>query len=147
MTVSSGGHAGDVDAGEAWLRLAEHPDGVLVDVRTRAEWAFVGTPDLSPLGREPVMLEWQNYPDMAGNAGFVGDLSALLSSRGAGKDVPVFFICRSGARSAGAAAAMTAAGYTQCFNVQGGFEGRLDVARHRGTVEGWKAAGLPWIQS
>jgi hypothetical protein len=42
---------------------------------------------------------------------------------------------------------MTGAGYSRCFNVSEGFEGRLDPERHRGLVEGWKAAGLPWTQS
>jgi rhodanese-related sulfurtransferase len=46
-----------------------------------------------------------------------------------------------------AAAAMTGAGYSRCFNVAGGFEGMRDDAGHRGTIDGWKAANLPWLQS
>jgi hypothetical protein len=42
---------------------------------------------------------------------------------------------------------MTAAGYANCFNVAAGFEGRRDEEGHRGKVEGWKAAHLPWVQS
>jgi rhodanese-related sulfurtransferase len=56
------------------------------------------------------------------------------------------FFCRSGSRSLAAAKAMAAAGYRACHNVAGGFEGPLDDERHRGSADGWKAAGLPWLQ-
>ena len=54
---------------------------------------------------------------------------------------------RSGARSAAAAKAMTAAGYSTCLNVADGFEGPLDAQAKRGSAGGWKAAGLPWRQT
>ena len=81
------------------------------------------------------------------NPDFVAAADKALRGAGRGPDAPVYFICRSGARSASAAAAMTAAGYSNCFNVAGGFEGQRDEGGHRGTVDGWKAAGLPWVQS
>jgi rhodanese-related sulfurtransferase len=56
------------------------------------------------------------------------------------------FLCRSGARSHSAAEAATRAGWRECYNVLEGFEGDKDAAHHRGTVGGWKKAGLPWIQ-
>ena len=37
-------------------------DAALVDVRTRAEWAFVGLPDLSPVGAQPVLVECKPPP-------------------------------------------------------------------------------------
>ena len=40
------GYAGDVKAVDAFELLAENPSAVLVDVRTKAEWAYVGVPDL-----------------------------------------------------------------------------------------------------
>jgi rhodanese-related sulfurtransferase len=58
----------------------------------------------------------------------------------------MLFLCRSGARSRAAAMALTAAGYTSCYNIAEGFEGNPDAERHRGTTGGWKAAGLPWAQ-
>ena len=142
----SGRYAGDVDAAEAWEGL-KAPDARLVDVRTRPEWTFVGVPDLSPLGKEALFLEWQAYPSMAVAPDFVERLAAHLAEEGVGRDAPLYFLCRSGGRSQAAAMAVAAAGFTRCYNVAGGFEGRLDPTRHRGTVEGWKAAGLPWIQS
>lgn len=137
-------YAGDVSATEAWDLLAGEPQAQVVDVRTTAEWAYVGQPDLSTLGRTAHRIEWQMFPSMAQNPGFAAQTSAAL---GSDKTVLVFFLCRSGVRSRAAAMAMTAVGYTKSFNIAGGFEGDLDEARHRGKTNGWKAAGLPWTQS
>ncbi len=115
-------------------------------MRTRAEWAFVGLPDLSSIGKRVVTLEWQTYPDGRVDPGFVEKLEGLLEGAGVAKDAEVFFICRSGARSQAAAMALADAGYARCRNVAEGFEGPLDAGRHRGQIAGWKAAGLPWTQ-
>lgn len=140
-------YAGDVEVRDAWQRLGDRPHAVLVDVRSRAEWTFVGVPDLTELGKEPLFIEWQSFPGMERNPGFVDALAEELGARGVGQDNELYFLCRSGGRSASAAKAMAAAGFTRSFNVAGGFEGNLDGDRHRGTVDGWKAAGLPWKQS
>ena len=136
-------YAGDLGAAETWTLLEKDPDAVLVDVRTRAEWAYVGLPDLRALGRDVVRVEWESFPHHAPNPAFVDDLRRA----GVRPDVPVAFICRSGVRSRSAAQVATAAGWTTSYNVAGGFEGPPDAAGHRGTVDGWKAAGLPWRQS
>lgn len=135
-------YAGDVDAGQAWNILENEPEAVLVDVRTRAEWNYVGLPDLGKLGKKVILVEWQNFPDMARNPSFVEEVMAT----GIESDAPVLFLCRSGQRSAAAAAAMTREGFSRCYNISGGFEGPPDASRHRGAVDGWKARGLPWIQ-
>lgn len=135
-------YAGDLSAKESWERLQRDSDAVLVDVRTRAEWSFVGFPDLSAAGKQPMLVEWQSFPTMALNAGFVQQIADHVETSS-----PVLCLCRSGARSAAAAAALTAAGYTQAYNIAGGFEGDPDPHGHRGTVNGWKADGLPWRQS
>lgn len=140
--MSGEAYAGDVSASEAWSMLANDQDTVLVDVRTRPEWQFVGVPDLSTLGRRPLLLSWQEYPSMARNDGF----TSTLREAGAPIDATILFICRSGARSRAAAIAATEAGFARCLNVVGGFEGDLDADRHRGRSNGWKAAGLPWVQ-
>jgi len=135
-------YAGDISPKQAWEVLAQEPGAVLVDVRTRAEWTFVGIPDLGNLGKKTVLLSWQNYPDMAIDPDFAAKLKAQI-----GDDKgPVLFICRSGARSRSAAIAATTAGYARCFNVSEGFEGDKDGASHRGQRGGWKFAGLPWVQ-
>lgn len=141
------GYAGDVGARETWEALAADPLAVLIDVRTVAEWNFVGLPDLGSIGKRVLLIEWQRFPDMAANPIFADELREALADLGAGADTPLYFICRSGARSRSAATAATAGGFTRAFNVAGGFEGALGPDRHRGCVDGWKASGLPWIQS
>lgn len=136
----------DVPVLEAWERLKADPKAVLVDVRTRAEWAFVGVPDLSALGREVLLMEWLTFPDNRVNSDFSDQLDAALKARGVDKGDEVFFICRSGVRSLKAAEAMAASGYRRCRNVAEGFEGPNDANRHRNQVGGWRFAGLAWVQ-
>ncbi|PWJ48130.1 Rhodanese-related sulfurtransferase [Quadrisphaera granulorum] len=133
--------AGDFTPREAWNVLAADPRAVLVDVRTSAEWVFVGLPDLTPLGRRVVALEWTTFPDGANNPRFLAELEDV-----APKDAQVMFLCRSGHRSVAAADAAARAGWMRSFNVLDGFEGDLDADGHRG-VSGWRAEGLPWRQS
>lgn len=127
--------------------LKDHPEAQLVDVRTQAEWSFVGLPDLSSLNRHVHCVEWQSFPTMAANPDFVTETTGAVETAGASKDAPILFLCRSGARSRAAAIAMTGAGYVHAYNIAGGFEGDLDPARHRGSKNGWKAQGLPWKQT
>ena len=135
-------YAGDVTSEQAWHVLSARSDAVLIDVRSDAEWAFVGLPDLSALGKRVLMVSWQAFPDMGVNPAFMEQ----VRSRGVEPERTVFLICRSGQRSRDAAMALTAAGYGQCFNVADGFEGPHDSRRHRGCLTGWKAADLPWVQ-
>ncbi|MEM8848681.1 MAG: rhodanese-like domain-containing protein [Pseudomonadota bacterium] len=128
--------------------MSDDTASVLVDVRTRPEWSFVGGPDLSELDRDTVHVEWKSWPDMSQNPAFVG---ALMSEVG---ELPscFLFICRSGARSMQAAeavaAALSAKGRpVRCINVAEGFEGDLDAEGKRGGLNGWKARGLAWRQS
>lgn len=132
---------------DAFRFLADHPDAQLVDVRTRAEWSFVGAPALPFRDAPPIFIEWQVWPSMQVEADFAVMLDAELARRGVGADAGLLFICRSGQRSRAAAQAMRAAGHAACFNVSDGFEGPLDANGHRGRVAGWRAAGLPWRQT
>ena len=141
-----GGYKADVGADEAWTLLGSNAGSVLIDVRSRAEWAFVGTPDLSSIGKQVVFAAWQDFPAMQVDPNFAGSLDAALAGQGVDRNASLFFLCRSGGRSAATAAAMTAAGYANCFNVAGGFEGGHDEKGQRGKTAGWKAAGLPWRQ-
>ena len=135
----------NVPVAEAWERLKRDPKAQLVDVRTKAEWNFVGVPDLAPINRQAMLIEWQSYPQGAAVEDFAGRCAAALNAAGCDQRDEVFFLCRSGARSLSAARAMASGGYSKCRNVQEGFEGPLDEQRHRGVL-GWKASGLPWYQ-
>ncbi|MCP5371109.1 MAG: rhodanese-like domain-containing protein [Hyphomicrobiales bacterium] len=136
-------YAGDVMPQDAWEMLSNDPAAVLIDVRTQAEWAYVGIPDLSGLGKQPLFLPWQVFPSMQVNPEFIQQLASV----GLPPDTPMLFLCRSGVRSRSAAKAMTAAGYSRAYNVAHGFEGDPDSRKHRGRVNGWKMDGLPWVQS
>lgn len=143
----SSDYAGDLSVQETWDLLAKDPKAQLIDVRTVAEWNFVGLPDLSILGRPVHRIEWQSFPSMQPNPNFVADAIQALSEAGADTSTPVVFLCRTGARSRAAAMAMTRAGYAKAFNIAGGFEGTINPEGHRGQIDGWKAADLPWRQS
>ncbi len=136
-------YAGDKTVQETWDILASAPNAVLIDVRTTAEWAYVGLPDLSSLGKMVQPVSWVLFPDMSKNMNFIDEISAIQPN----KDAPMIFLCRSGVRSIAAAEAATRAGYSQAYNVLEGFEGGPDQSGHRGTIGGWKVAGLDWKQS
>ncbi len=138
----SGQYAGDVTSREAWEVLERDPRAVLLDVRTDAEWSYVGLPDLSVLEKRTLQVSWQHYPEQTLNPGFVEE----VTGHDLVHDQPLLIICRSGVRSRHAAIALSARGYSRCYNVSDGFEGGHDGERHRGAQEGWKAAGLPWRQ-
>jgi rhodanese-related sulfurtransferase len=121
---------------EAYALIAANPKAHLVDVRTRAEWDYVGRVPGSTL------IEWNTYPSGARNPAFLDQLQGSTEDR----QTPVLFICRSGQRSDSAARVAAAAGYAMAFNVLEGFEGAKDDEGHRGTLGGWRKAGLPWIQ-
>ena len=118
------------EAHEVW-NLA--PGAKLVDVRTRAEWDWVGR----ILGAE--QIEWMSYPTNQPNASFLAQLKHQVDP-----EALVMFICRSGVRSSKAAALATHAGYTGCYDVLEGFEGNKDANGQRGNIGGWRHAGLPW---
>ena len=122
---------------EALSILQKVQGAKLVDVRSKAEWDWVG--------RIPgaIEIEWQSYPGMQLNLDFLNHLSHQVP-----KESPVMFICRSGVRSNQAAVAATEElGYPNCYNILEGFEGDKDTSGHRGINGGWKAVGLPWVQS
>lgn len=141
-------YTGDVSVKDVWQALLSDENAVLVDVRTQAEWAFVGICDLSQMGKAPLLVSWQEFPHMEINQNFIALVETQMSGgQASSKDRPIYFLCRSGVRSKSAASAMVAAGYGNCFNILEGFEGDKDGAGHRGLSGGWKAAGLPWQQN
>lgn len=132
----------DVPPRQVWEALMSNPAAVLCDVRTTAEWSFVGVADLTQTGKQPLLVQWQAFPGMQANPKFTESLAAAAPSH----DAAIYFICRSGARSLAAAQAAKAVGYKHVYNVKDGFEGPADPRGHRGQVAGWKADGLPWKQ-
>jgi rhodanese-related sulfurtransferase len=127
----------DVPPVEAWAALSANKDAVLIDVRTDIEWDRVGMPALPAENGNLHFISWQVAPDMRINPGFLSEMAAA----GVRKNVPVYFLCRSGVRSRAAAEEAAAAGYGPCYNVAEGFEGIAgpDGVRHGG----WRGNGLP----
>ena len=135
---------------EAWKILKENSDSLLIDVRTKEEYDFVGFADLTSINsNRSLFLPWRIYPNMAMNESFTEDLSILISKifiNHKPKNIDLLFICRSGGRSMEAALFMSDFGYN-CYNIIGGFEGAIDSFGHRGTTSSWKAENLPWRQN
>lgn len=140
--MSDGIYAGDITPSETWALMKDNPKAQLLDVRTPAEWAYVGLPDISALGRQPLLVPWLMFPGMKINEDFLRQ----VTETNVDPVEDLLIICRSGQRSKSAAITLTAAGFNTCYNVAYGFEGDKDPAGHRGTINGWKVEGLPWMQ-
>lgn len=142
-SAEQGAYSADLDPQQSWQLLKSDPNAVLIDVRTDAEFAYVGIPDLSSLQKEVKLVSWILFPGNQPNPNFIDQCRQVAPDRNSA----VLFLCRSGIRSRYAAEAATAAGYRQCYNVLEGFEGDRDPGGHRNTIGGWRVAGLPWVQS
>ncbi len=128
-------YAGAVTPSEACELLKLAPGAHIVDVRTSAEWTWVGeVPDT-------IQIEW-NMSNGQRNPDFLAQLKQQVD-----RESLVMFLCRSGGRSHGAAALAAEAGYSNAYNILEGFEGDIDANGHRNTVGGWRKAGLPWRQT
>jgi rhodanese-related sulfurtransferase len=127
-------YAGLVTPAEAWA-LQQARAAVIVDVRTRPEWEYVGRV------RDSILVEWRRYGESSPNPAFLAQLAGHFD-----RDATLLFLCRSAVRSHHAATKAAAAGFHRAFNVLEGFEGDADELRQRGRLGGWRKAGLPWIQ-
>lgn len=126
--------AGAVTPEEAWALVCADA-AVIVDVRTQEEHKFVGyVPD-------SILIPWMCGNTMVKNPSFIGEATKQL-----GNDANILTLCRSAKRSAGAAEALTAAGYQNVFNIMEGFEGDLDENMQRNNINGWRVKKLPWLQ-
>jgi len=121
---------------EASEFLHDNPQAVLIDCRSEMEYLFVG----HQIGA--VHAAWNDGPDWDINPHFVGQVKKIASM-----NRPVVLICRSGQRSIAAGVELEKAGFTEIYNVLGGFEGPLDENHQRGTLGGWRKEGLPWEQT
>ena len=128
-------YAGAVTPEEAWT-LKQAGAAEIVDVRTQAEYEYVGRVPDTPL------VEWRKLGEQARNPRFIDELAALYP-----RGRPLLFLCRSAVRSHYAATLAAAHGFEHAYNVLEGFEGDLDDQGHRGNRGGWRKAGLPWKQS
>jgi rhodanese-related sulfurtransferase len=121
--------------------LEKNSSSILIDVRSKLEYSYIGHPLVAK------NIVWKDYPGWGINENFVQEVEELARSKTAiHQDRPILLICRSGARSMDAALKLEEAGYTTLFNIDEGFEGDKDDHNHRSKVNGWKFHGLPWRQ-
>lgn len=132
-------YAGDITSLQAWGFLSSEQNSILVDVRTSAEIAFVGKPDLHD--QQYIASPIYEFPHMEFCQSFIEDVKSLSGYE------KILFLCRSGSRSRNAAIIASNEGLNFCYNVSDGFEGELDGNGHRGNISGWKASKLPWSQT
>ena len=125
---------------DVYRALAENENSLLIDCRTRAEWVYVGVPDISQTKGQLALIEWS---DIAGqqNLNFADQCREQASA-----NTEIFVICRSGVRSAAACISLVQNGFAKVCNVREGFEGDLDSQNHRSHTNGWKYHQLPWHQ-
>lgn len=134
----------EITPGEAGELLKSDPNAVVLDVRSKVEFDYVG----HPVGA--VHVPWQEFPGWQVDPQFVEKVRQKLADRGTAnpeKNVTVLSLCRSGSRSRAAAQALAASGFERVYNIAQGFEGDRDQNGHRGTVGGWRFHGLPWEQT
>lgn len=143
MTVSQ------INPKDAFETLKNDSNSVLIDVRTKEEFIFIGTVKCEDFENRMILLPWQNLPNMSENQDFDFSFNEELKKlfhESTIKELKLFFICRSGSRSNQAANHASNLGFKNCYNIIGGFEGELDSKNHRGNINGWKASNLPWQQ-
>lgn len=138
-----------INAADAFDFLKKEKNSVLVDVRTFEEFNFVGTINSAEFGGRMILSPWKLTLEMKENPAFAAILEESLKKLFASeaKEAKILFLCRTGGRSDAAARFINSLGYTNCYNILGGFEGELNLEEQRGTINGWKAEKLPWKQS
>jgi rhodanese-related sulfurtransferase len=119
----------EVSSKEA-LGLLKEPNTYLIDVRSIAEYVFVGHPRMAH--NIPLMFWDEELQDFKSNDTFVDDVRSRFKA-----EDRLIFICRSGGRSLRAARRVKNAGYTRVFNITQGFEGDKNAEGYR-VVNGWK---------
>ena len=123
-------------------KLQDNPQALFVDVRSKAEYKYVGFPENS------ILIPWIDDPDWEPNPeAFSDSVMQELDGRENLLNTEIILICRSGYRSNEALKCLENKGFTQVSHVASGFEGDLDENDHRGNLNGWRHDGMPWSQS
>jgi len=109
----------------------------IVDVRTDAEFIWVGHPSLGINDDKLVNIssKIEQKGAFINNPSFISDMDGIF---GSAKGTHIITMCRSGQRSLEAAIALEAAGYTNVSNMLDGFEGGKKDANGNRNVNGYK---------
>jgi rhodanese-related sulfurtransferase len=125
---------------------------IIVDVRTQAEYQFVGHPEnayLIPIQFLGNVFREKEY-EMIENKNFAADIMKRFNP----KTDTLFFLCRSGTRAALALSAAVQAGWPseRAYVILGGFQGEKMKDKNSAFYGqrvggGWRNEGLPWTYS
>ncbi len=158
LLVSSSGFADgmtsaieNVDEEYAYECATEDANCYILDVRTNAEWRWVGHPGMNMEGDgeelegKVVNISWliMKKNQLISNKKFLRHVNKQFKQ--VKDEVELIAICRSGGRSLAAAKALDAAGY-YVKNLTHGFEGARDDKGYR-TENGWKVEDYPYNDS
>lgn len=132
-----------VTAKEAYTMLKNNPTILFLDVRTRAEIAFLGMPTMVD-ANIPYMLtgdfdtwdEKKKTFKLPNNSNFLPYLEDYMSEHGYRKDSKIILMCRSGSRSGKAVTLLSKVGFTNVYTMIDGYEGSE-------MGPGWKKGGFP----
>jgi rhodanese-related sulfurtransferase len=116
--------------------LANQPSSYIIDVRSIAEYVFIGHPEMA--FNIPFSFWNEELQKLVPNADFIADIKASFK-----KDDVLIFLCRSGGRSLNAAKKIVETGFTRVHNLTQGFEGKKDENGYR-TIGGWKNSGVSY---
>jgi rhodanese-related sulfurtransferase len=132
----------ELSSSQCWDFLQQNKgNSFLIDVRSKEEWLETGVADLSSINNEARLISWLLFtPHTHQNDNFITDLNMSIQD----KDAHLFFICKSGGRSAQAANATIKDGYKNCYNVNDGFVGNMFNNNLKETnLNGWMNSNLP----
>lgn len=110
--------------------MQKNPEVILVDVRTPAEWQFVGYTPMAQIMVPSVKFDFSEMDDKKArykdvvNDDFVSEFEAKLFDLGADQNTTYVLMCRSGSSRAQPAAKMLYQyGYKNVYIMKDGFEG------------------------
>ena len=113
----------NINAINCFDTLKKIKNSQLIDVRTPSEWLNDGCADLTLLKKKLYLVTWTESED---------EFFSKIEDLNFEKEEKLFFICRSGIRSANAVNFLiNKCMLDSCYNVDGGME------------YGWKTANLP----
>ena len=140
---------------EAYAMKTETPyEVVLIDIRTRAEFKFVGMATVADanipyrfLREDYVWSDKSSTYRTRINRDFIQDVQRLLNKKADPNAITIILMCQSGSRAPKAAAELHKAGFKHVYTQFEGFEGiKAKEGPNIGqrVVNGWKNVGLPW---
>ena len=138
----------EISSDDAYEMATTDANAYILDVRSEAEWIYVGHPGSNKLDEgedlagKVVNVSYKIWKKklFTVNPSFVSDVKDLFEDK---ENIILIVMCRSGKRSVDAAVDLETAGYEKVYNMTTGFQGERDQYGYR-TVNGWVIDGLPY---